>query len=352
MLSEEPSPSRAPLPFPDRIALPSDTLHNGAAVIRVIKPDGFANIRLENIPTPCPEPDQVLARTDVTLISRGSELFARYIKDDAVAPSIMGYSLAGVVEEVGRDVTGYRSGDRVMIVAPHASHAIGTPHPTDGRMVALPDGVSQEEATFIPLVTSAVAWADSSGAKVGDTVVILGQGVVGSLMLQVMRTRGVGRIVAVDALPMRCDLARELGADVVINAAETDTVAAVRELTDGAGADLVIDCVGGHAGVKSFEQAQDMVRPRGTLQLIALYQQEPLALHSGKIMNRRLVAGILTDEPRSRTVDRALSLVRSGDVRVAPTITHRFPYTEAKAAFDLLWDRPGDALGVLLLWDG
>ncbi|MBT7809185.1 hypothetical protein HN766_27135, partial [Candidatus Poribacteria bacterium] len=62
------------------------------------------------------------------------------------------------------------------------------------------------------------------------------------------------------------------------------------------------------------------------------------------------VAGILPDEPRSHTVARALSLMASGDVHVAPMITHRLPHTDAKAAFDLLWDRPGDALGVLLEW--
>jgi len=217
-------------------------------------------------------------------------------------------------------------------------------------MVRLPDDVSQEAATFLPLVTSSIAWADSSGAQPGATVVILGQGLVGSLMLQVLRTHGVGRIIAVDALTKRCDLARSLGADIVVNAREKEPVEAVRAATDGEGADLVIDCVGGHAGVKSFDQAQDMVRPRGTLQLIALYQQAPLALHSGKIMNRRLVAGILIDEPRARTVDRAVALMQSDAIRVDAMITHRFPYTEAKAAFDLLWNSPGDALGVLLDW--
>ncbi len=319
-------------------------------MIRVIKPAGLGNIQLEEVPTPSPAPNEVLARTDVTLISRGSELFARYIKDEAVSPSIMGYSLSGRVEAVGDDVRDYGAGDRVMIVAPHATHAIGTPHETDGRMVCLPDDVSQEAATFLPLVTSAIAWADSSGAQPGETVVILGQGLVGSLMLQVLRTRDVGRIIAVDALASRCDLARSLGAAIVVNARETDPVAAIRAATDGEGADVVIDCVGGHAGVKSFDQAQDMVRPRGTLQLIALYQQVPLALHSGKIMNRRLVAGILIDEPRARTVDRAVALMQSAAIDVDAMITHRFPYTEAKAAFDLLWDSPGDALGVLLHW--
>ena len=113
---------------------------------------------------------------------------------------------------------------------------------------------------------------------------------------------------------------------------------------------MVIDCVGGHAGVKSFEQAQDMVRQFGIIQLIALYQQKPLPLHSSKMMNKRLVAGILTDEPRVNFAARALQKIKDGEIRVEDMITHRFDYTEAKAAFDLLWNTPGDALGVLIKW--
>jgi threonine dehydrogenase-like Zn-dependent dehydrogenase len=137
---------------------------------------------------------------------------------------------------------------------------------------------------------------------------------------------------------------------VVVNASVKEPTEVVRRLTDGKGADLVIDCVGGHAGVKSFEQAQDMVRQKGTIQLIALYQQAPLPLYSSKIMNKRLVAGILTDEPRSQTAIRALEKIRKGEIRASKMITHRFPYTQAKEAFDLLWNSPGEALGVLLIW--
>ena len=71
---------------------------------------------------------------------------------------------------------------------------------------------------------------------------------------------------------------KNLGQSVSINAEDENPVDAVRKLTNGQGADLVIDCVGGHAGVKSFEQAQDMVRQYGIIQLIALYQQKPLPL--------------------------------------------------------------------------
>jgi threonine dehydrogenase-like Zn-dependent dehydrogenase len=129
-----------------------------------------------------------------------------------------------------------------------------------------------------------------------------------------------------------------------------DPVEAVKQLTKGRGADLVIDCVGGYAGVKSFEQAQDMVAQRGTIQLIALYQQQPLPLHASKIMQKRLVAGILTDESPVQIAQRALSSIEQGMIQIQPMITHLFPYTEAKEAFDLLWHTPEKTLGVLLDW--
>ena len=179
---------------------------------------------------------------------------------------------------------------------------------------------------------------------------ILGQGVVGSLMLQILRGCQPERIVTVDPLPLRQRLSRELGADLVIDPAQEDPVAAVGRLTGGAGADLVVDCVGGYDGVRSFEQAQDMVRRGGTLQLIAAYQQRPLPLDSAKIMHRRLVAGILVDEPLSQIALRAAAMIERGQIQADRMITHRFPYTQAKEAYDFLWNSPQEALGVLLIW--
>ena len=307
-------------------------------MLQVTKPEGFGNIQLEEVPMPKINARQIRVETDTTLISRGSELFRRYIREEAVPPSIMGYSLTGIVDAVGVEVTGYQVGQRVMVVAPHAQYVVAEPNATDGRIVSLFDDVSFEAGTFLPLATSAVAWSDSSGVKAGDTVVVLGQGLVGSLMMQVLRGYNPARIITVDALPFRCELSTRLGADVSINADEIDPVEEVRCLTDGKGADLVIDCVGGYAGVKSFEQAQDMTRQFGTIQLIALYQQAPLPLYSSKMMSKRLVAGILTDEPRSQIAARALEKIQNGEIRAADMTTHRFHYTEAKAAFDLLWN--------------
>ena len=186
-------------------------------MIRVIKPEGMGNIQLEEVPIPKFNSRQVLVRTAKTLISRGSELFRRYIVEEAVSPSIMGYSLTGIVEEIGSEVTEYHVGQRVMVVAPHAQYAIGDIDSlVKSSIMPLTENISFEEGTFLLLAKEATAWVDSSGVKADDQVVVLGQGVVGSLMMQLLRGRQVKQIITVDTLPLRCQLSQQLGADEVI----------------------------------------------------------------------------------------------------------------------------------------
>jgi len=314
---------------------------------RVVKLEGKGNITIEEIDVPTIASNEVLVKNVKSLISRGSELFARYTMPHAVSSSIMGYSDAGVIVEAGSDVKDFKVGDRVTAVAPHAEYVACVPGTSDAKIIPLPDDVSFEEATFLPLLTSSVAWAESAGIKEGDSVVILGQGLVGNLVMQVSKSYEPERVIVIDTLDLRCRMAKQLGADVVINCSKENPVESVSRLTDGRGADVVIDCVGGDAGIKSFEQAQDMVKPQGTLHLIALYQSAPLPLYSSKIMNKKLLAGILISEPRIVTAKRVIKHLQDGSVRVKEIITHRFPLTEAKRAFDLLYEHPDDALGVI-----
>lgn len=319
---------------------------------RLAKHEGIGNIAVEEAPVPQPGEREVLVRNVRTLISRGSEIGRRYLDPGALDPAIMGYSAAGVVEALGPGVTAFAVGRAVTAVAPHAEYVIGDLEKADGSwVVPIVAGISFEHATFHPLATGAVMWAKIAGVKQGDTVAVLGQGLVGLLVMQALRAYRPGCVIAVDALPMRCELAGRLGADVVVNAAEEDPVARVKALTDGHGADVVIDCVGGQAGIRSFAQAQEMCRRLGRIHLIALYHGEPLPLDAGKIQGRLLIGGYYTDEPRLPFAVQAMEAIAAGKIQVAPLVTHRFHYTDAKAAFDLLYHHPGDALGVIFEWD-
>jgi L-iditol 2-dehydrogenase len=318
---------------------------------RVVKREGIGNIGVEDSPIPVIGSRQVLIRNAWTLISRGSEIGMRYLTVNPLDPAIMGYSAAGTIAETADDVSHFQRGQRVAAVAPHADYAVCDIDRGDGSWVTPIAGeVDFERATFHGLVTGALMWAKIAGVNPGDTVAVLGQGLVGLLVLQALRMYQPGLMIAVDALASRCELAGRLGADVVINAGQEDPVARVMAETGGEGAHVVIDCVGGKAGLRSFAQAQEMCRPLGRIHLIALYHGEPLPLDASKIQRRLLIGGYFTEESRKPFADQAMAAIATGEIDVAPLMTHRFPAGQTKEAFDLLYHHPDQALGVLLAW--
>ena len=300
-----------------------------AKMYRLVKLQGFGNVRMVEDDVPSPAADEVLVRLSRSLISRGSELFRRYVLEDAVPPSMMGYSAAGEVVEIGADVTGVRVGDRAMVGSPHAQYGTGSPLGVAPSAFALPPALDDETATFLPLSISAVQWMRHTPMEEGDTVVVTGQGLVGLLCAQAVRERKPARVIAVDATEMRCRVAAECGADEVIDVSKTDPVEAVMALTGGVGADVVVECVGGTAGVESFRQAQRMIRPGGVIHLIAKYQAGDgvagsgvLPLDSDDMMNRRLVAGVPAHNPRRapwRTPPPCSRTAASASPRWSPT---------------------------------
>ena len=320
---------------------------------RVAKPAGAYNIVLEEVDVPAIAPTEVLVRAECSLISRGSEIWRRYVREEAIDHRMMGYSLVGRVAEVGAEVEDFQVGDRVAALAPHAEYVamevIDPGH--QPSVVRLPDAVVAEAGTFWPLCTSSVLWMWQTEAGVDDAMVIQGQGLVGSGCMQAAKAQGVGRVIGIDALPLRCELARKLGIDEMVDASAVDPVEKVLELTDGQGADIVVEAVGGRAGAAAFAQAQDMLKRGGLLQVLGLYEEEPLPLYSNKIMGKRLVGSYLDSSLRPAGSARAMELLASGQIQFDEMITHRFPHTEAAEAFDLLYYRLGETMAVLLIWD-
>ena len=320
---------------------------------RIAKPAGAYNIAIEEVEIPAITRTEILIRAQCSLISRGSEIWRRYVREEAIDHRAMGYSLVGRVEEVGAEVEEFKTGDLVAALAPHAEYVAVEVAASQHKPAAvrLPAGLSPEAGTFWPLGTSSVLWMWETEAGPDNVMVIQGQGLVGSGCMQAAKAQGAGRVIGIDALPLRCELAHELGADAVIDASTGDPVAQVLELTGGAGADIVVEAVGGRAGARAFAEAQDMLKRGGLLQVLGLYENEPLPLYSEKIMGKRLVGSYLDAERRPAGSARALELLATDQIQFAEMITHRFPYAEAAAAFDLLYNRLGETMAVLLLWD-
>ena len=322
-----------------------------ARMKRLEKLDGFGNVQMVEVDRPEPAADQLLVKVNRSLISRGSELFHRYVLDGPVKPSAMGYSDAGEVIAIGKDVGDFSVGQRVMVGAPHAQYVLANATGPSTNAFALPEELGYEAATFLPLATESVMWMRTSPVVPGQTVVVLGQGIVGALCAQIVRERNPGRVIAVDAQPLRCEIASKLGHDEVIDVSQTDSVARIKELTHGAGADLVVECVGGNAGIRSFEQAQQMLAPHGTIHLIAKYQGAPLPLDGDHFMNKQLIAGIRIDQPREECMCDAAQMLIDGRIKISELITHRLPWEQTAEAYHLLYHKPNEALAVIMEWD-
>lgn len=320
---------------------------------RIAKPEGFGNVILEEVPIPDCGPRDVLVRNRTSLISRGSEILRRYMHEEAIDPAIMGYSVGGVVEAVGEEAADrFQPGDRVAVVAPHAQFVLQDIDAMEGtRIWPVPSDISFEQAAFLPLALGGVMWAGAPSIGPSDTVVVLGQGLVGNLVMQGVRQHQPAQLITVDTIASRCQLSQQLGANTVINGSEEDPVAVVREFTNGQGATVVIDCVGGKPGLTSFAQAQEMVADGGTLHLIGLYHGAPLPLDASKIQRKRLIGGYYGTANRTEMLPKTIALLQTGAIQIEPLISHRFPYKDAKAAYDLLYARLSEAMGVLLEWD-
>ncbi len=319
---------------------------------RLSKPEGAYQVVLEDVPVPEIASTEVLIRAETSLISRGSEIWRRYVRTEALDPKVMGYSMVGSIVAVGANVEGdYSMGDRVASLSPHAEYVVVEVNGARNQppLVVLPNDVSTEAGTFWPLGTSSVMWMDELDVS-DDTVVFMGQGLVGSGCLQALRARSKARLVAVDAIPARCELAGRLGADVVIDVSKEDPVEVVNGQTDGKGADFSIYAVGGRSGPRAFEQALELTRRGGMVQVIGLYEDDPLPLDSGKIQGKRILGGYTDSSRRPEASDRCIQYLAEGRFSVEEMVTHRFPYQEVAEAFDLLYNRLHEAMAVLLQW--
>ena len=319
-------------------------------MIQLEKLGGVGNVQMVEVDVPRPKPDEVLVKVKRALISRGSELFGRYAVEHERPPEVMGYSDAGDVVEVGAEVKDASVGQPMSMMSPHAEYVAGRLG-ENGAAFPMPDGMSYDVSTFLPLASGAVAWTLIPPVEQGDTVVVTGQGLLGNLCAQAVRQRQPGRVITADALDLRCRISKECGADEVINVSETDSVQAVLNLTGGKGADVIFECVGGAGGGKSFEQAMRMVRKDGVVHLIGLFQGNSYRLESGVAMNKMIIGGYFRSISKLKRFELAADMLMDGRINVAPLITHRLPGRESDQAYHLLYDSPDEALGVVLEWD-
>ncbi|MGH9250431.1 MAG: zinc-dependent alcohol dehydrogenase family protein [Acidimicrobiales bacterium] len=322
----------------------------------------------EEVPQPTiKEPTDVIAKIDATTIC-GTDL--HILKGDVPAVTdgrILGHEAVGTVTAVGAAVTDLRVGERIIIPAvtrcgkcsyckkdmPSHCQTVGGigwifGHLIDGTQAEyvrvpyaetsvhkVPKGLTDEDVLFLTdaLPTGFEIGVLNGRTQPGDTVAVVGAGPVGMGAIMTAGLCGAGRVITIDMDENRMDKAMELGATHKVNAAAKDAVKQVKELTgDGLGVDVAIEAVGIPA---TFQTCVDIVRPGGSIANVGVHGKAvSLPLNDLWIANINISMGLVD----CRTVDKLLSMVRSGRLNAKAMATHRFKLSEIMQAYEVFGD--------------
>ena len=253
------------------------------------------NIRVENLPDPeIQQPTDAVIRTVATCVC-GSDLWDYRGINPVTQPTPMGHEYVGVVEQVGAEVTNIKPGQFVIgsffasdntcpncrngyqtsclhreFVGGAQAEYLRVPL-ADGTLVATPDLPGDEHVASLLACSDVMGtgWyaATAAGVGPGSTVAVVGDGAVGLCAVIAARELGAERIIAMSRHASRQKLALEFGATDIIAERGQDGVARVRELTDGVGADAVLECVG---TPESMSQALHSTRPGGDIGFVGV----------------------------------------------------------------------------------
>lgn len=316
---------------------------------------GPCSTQLRTAPVRDPIAGEILVRATRSLISAGTEMIV-YRGDttpgDRMPPTSegtfpfpvkYGYQVVGEVIAAGAQ-SGYRAGDRVFARHPHQD--LFTIEARPEYVARVPRDVDDVSATFLNLIRVALTAVLDVPVKVGETAVVLGQGIVGTMCARIAGLNA-GQLLVADRFEKRRDLARRYGVSVAVAPEEvTDTVL---ELTGGRGADVVYEASGAPAALQT---AIDIAADRGEIVAVSMYgkQEVPLRLVPEFHFRRlRITSSQMTDQVRwdwaRRTAASFDLLQRFGtDGLVTTTV----PFSDAAKAYDLLDRDPASVLGVVL----
>ena len=337
----------------------------------------YNQLEIQDVPEPTLGPRDVLVRVKACGIC-GSDIHGM---DGSTGrrrpPVIMGHEAAGLVEQVGTEVTGLGRGDRVTfdstISDPDSFFSRrGMANLCDQRRVLgvscedyrqqgafaelvavpahityhLPAAMTFEQAAMVEPVSVAVHARRLTPLEPGDSAVVFGAGLIGLMTVQVLRTAGVKRIVSVDIDDARLGVAREVGASDVLNSSSADVPAAVKALTEGRGADVAFDAVGIEATIRS---AIATVRKGATVTLIGNLSSD-VALPLQSIVTRQIrLQGSCAS---SGEYPECLELMASGRVQVDRFVSATAPLEDGPEWFGRLHRGEPGLLKVLLRPNG
>ncbi|MEM0053812.1 MAG: alcohol dehydrogenase catalytic domain-containing protein [Nitrososphaeria archaeon] len=321
-------------------------------------------IEVFDIAEPEVGPEDVLVRVRASAIC-GTDL--HYYHWDGYAerhnpgfPRVLGHEFSGDVVKVGDNVKTLKVGDRVAgethipckvcylcntgrmhicknmkifgVDTLYGSFAPYTVLP-EITAVKIPDSISYEEGALLEPFGVALHAICEASIGPGDVVVITGCGPIGLFAQQLAKISGASMVISTDTREYRLNLSKRIGVDETINVLNVDPVGRVRELTDGKGADVVIELSGANVAVR---QALDMAALNGKVVFVGTTQKPTEIDTTNQILYKELKVSGITGRIMFDTWYRSIKLVQNKIVDLTQVMTHKFALDDASKAFELL----------------
>lgn len=338
---------------------------------------GPENMSLDQVPKPkILKPTDAIVKVTTSTIC-GTDKHIRHGGLPEVEPGrIIGHEFCGIVEEVGPAVTKFKKGDRVavscvtqcmdcfycrrgmysqcvdgswifgyMIDGCQADY-VRVPY-ADSGMYIIPEGLTDEDVIFVgDILSTGYYGAEMGRIQPGDTVAVFGSGPVGMCAMATARLWGPANIIAVDIDDSRLEFAQKNGwADMGLNPNKVDVPQAIKDLTEGRGADVTIEANGFEP---TFKGALDSVRPGGTVSVIGVFETpQTVPMNKLWIKNITITMGLVN----ANRIPELINLIKAGKINMKPLITHSLPLSEVAEAYDIFEERRDKAIKVLLKAD-
>ncbi len=342
-------------------------------------------IVLDEKPIPDVGPLDALIRVTTTTIC-GTDIHILKGEYPVAKGLTIGHEPVGIIEKLGSAVEGFEEGQRVIAGAitpsgysnaclcgcgsqdgPRTKHGFKPMggwrfgNTIDGaqaeyllvpdamaNLAPVPELLSDEQVLMCPdIMSTGFSGAEHGKIKIGDTVAVFAQGPIGLCATAGARLMGATRIIAVDRVPARLEVARAMGADEVVDFSKVNPVEEIMRLTDGRGVDVAIEALGRQ---ETFEAALRVLRPGGTLSSLGVYSTDlkiPLDAFFAGLGDNTIVNSLCPGgKERMR---RLMEVVASGRVDARALVTHRFKLDDIEAAYDLFANQRDGVLKVAIV---
>jgi threonine dehydrogenase-like Zn-dependent dehydrogenase len=345
--------------------------------------EGRERIILGERPIPECGPNDAIVKVTLTTIC-GTDIHIWREEYPVEQGRIVGHEPVGVIHKLGEAVDGYAVGERVLVGAitpcgtcfycQNHSESQCSGHEDDWQMIGgwrlgnaidgvqaeyfrvpyaqgnlarIPDDLTDEQCVLLAdIASTGIAAAESANVGLGQSVAVFAQGPIGLCATAGSRLKGASLIIGVDAIQKRLSIAREMGADEVIDFTQEDPVAAIKRLTEGRGVDVAIEALGKQ---QTFEWALDATRPGGIVSSLGVYGgklEVPLEPFVYGIGDKKILTTLCPGgKERMRKL---MELVRHGRLDLRPLVTHRFSLDQIEEAYELFGNQRDGVVKVAL----